>query len=450
MATVLGIGAVVLGLAALTYARISARDAYDRLLTVGAVQLAESLYVQGGVVTLDPPVATFSALSQRDFVFYQITDPRGLIVAGAEDLPVDVDERALREGVVLADGIYQGRPIRLAVIGREVETGPSSGPSTGWARVAFAQTTTARDAMMRDLTGKALGIILVISALALGAILVSVGLVLAPLARIEAEIKGRSPDDLAPIAAEAPVEVATLVAAIDGFMARLAERVAMMQRFIADAAHQIRTPLAIVDAEIEMIETATTPEDARHRMEALRARIQDLSRLASQLLSHALVIHRRDASSFRPVELVGLARGVLAHAVPLSLDREVSVAFQADVPELWVDGDPLSLREALTNLLHNALTHGARSRLALHVTATDAFAGITVEDDGPGIAAAEQALLTEPFKAGAGSSGSGLGLAIVKDVVTSHHGRLTFGRGGFGFTAGFELPRRERPDLESA
>ena len=444
MATVLGLGAVVLGLAAFTYARISARDAYDRLLTVGAVQLAESLYVQGGVVTLDPPVATFSALSQRDFVFYQIADPRGLVVAGADDLPVDVDEQALRKGVVLADGVYQGRPIRLAVIGRNVDTGTG----TGWARVAFAQTTTARDAMVRDLTGKALVIILVISAIALGAILISVGTVLAPLARIEAEIKGRSPDDLAPIATEAPIEVATLVAAIDAFMARLAERVAMMQRFIADAAHQIRTPLAIVDAEIEMIETAANPDDTRSRMETLRARIHDLSRLASQLLSHALVNHRRDASSFQSVEIVRLSRAVLAQAVPLSFDREVSVAFHADAAELWVEGDALSLREALTNLLHNALTHGATSRLALHVVAADACARVLVEDDGPGIAEAEQVLLTQPFKVGAGSPGTGLGLAIVKEVVANHRGRLLFGRGDFGFTAGFELPRLEGPPPE--
>lgn len=437
MCAVLGVGAVVLGLGAWAYARVAARDSYDRLLAVGVIELAENVFVQGGMVTLDPPVGTFAALSGEDLVFYQITDPRGVVVAGAGDLPVEVSPAAWRKGVALVDAVYQDRPVRIAVIGREFD----GADVRGWTRIAFAQTIDGRTAMARDLGGKAAGIVLAISLLALTALIVSVGRILTPLTDIEKEIAQRAPDDLSPIAAARPVEVTALVDAIDGFMARLGKRIETMQRFIADAAHQIRTPLAQIDAEIELMDGgAGEPSEESHVR--LRRRVADLSRLAGQLLNHAMVIHRRDAAHFAPVDLCAVVRAVSAHVVPLSFEREVSIAVTTDATEVWIDGDMISLREALANLVQNALTHGARSRLSLHVAAEDGEATISVFDDGPGFPPDERDRYCTPFHAGRDSPGSGLGLAIVEEVAAAHGGRLEFSRSAEGFIATLVLPRR--------
>jgi two-component system, OmpR family, sensor histidine kinase TctE len=423
IAAILAIGAVVLGLAAWQYARIAARDAYDTLLVGGVIQVAENVYVQGGVVTLDPPAAAFATLSAYDLVFYKVVDPRGVVVAGYEDLDSGVPAEAIRRGVVLADGSFQGQPVRIATIGKQIDD-PQAG---GWSEIVVAQTLKARGDLAFDLTAKAIGIIAAMSLLALIAGALSVRLALAPLARIERDIAGRRPDDLRPIQVAAPLEVRTLVGAIDGFMHRLADRIAIMQRFIADAAHQIRTPLAALDAQTELLSQAAGPAEQAAGIERLRERSAELGRLTSQLLSHAMIIHRIEAVGFQPVDLNALAKSVLAQAVPLSLEREVSIAFIPCEEDLTVAADPISLREALTNLIHNALKHGAPTRLAVRLGREGTHAFVAVCDDGPGIPASDQERLLGPFQVGAGSSsGSGLGLAIAADVARAHGGGLTF------------------------
>lgn len=422
---ILAVGAVVLSIAAWQYASLAARDAYDKLLIGGAVQIAENVYVQGGVVTLDPPAAAFATLSAYDLVFYRVTDPRGIVVAGYDDLLTGLPSEALRQGVVLRDGVYQGQPVRIAALAKRMEEAGG-----GWTDIVLAQTLRAREALTFDLTAKALAIIAAMSLLGLVATALSLGLAFSPLTRIEAEIAHRRPDDLRPIQVSRPREVRALVGAIDDFMRRLDERIRMMQRFIADAAHQIRTPLAAIDAEVELLtDEMAAPETMAH----LRERITDLGRLTSQLLDHAMVLHRIDAARMQPTELNALAKSVLAQAVPLTLDREVSIAFVPHGADVVVQGDAISLREAIANLIHNGLVHGARTRLTVEVEQGDGVAAVCVCDDGPGIPDTDQERLCAPFQRGPQSSGSGLGLAIAGEVARAHGGELAFDRRGADF-----------------
>lgn len=414
----LALGALLLSFAAWEYAKVAARDAYDKLLIGGAVQIAENVYVQGGVVALDPPAAAFSTLSAYDLVFYRVTDPRGVVVAGYDDLAKGVGGAALHRGVVLRDGTYQGQPVRIAALGKQLEDAGG-----GWAEIVLAQTMRAREALAWDLTTKAVALIAVMSLLGLLATALSLGLAFSPLTRLEGEIAGRRPDDLRPIQVSPPREVRALVGAIDGFMRRLEERIAMMQRFIADAAHQIRTPLAAIDAEAELLSDEL---DDPARMDPLRNRIADVGRLASQLLDHAMVLHRMETARLQPVELNALAKSVLAQTVPLSLEREVSITFVPAPGEVTIAGDPISLREAIANLIHNAVVHGARARLAVEVGGDQAHAVVTVGDDGPGIPDGERERLCAPFQRGEGSHGSGLGLAIAAEVARAHGGGIRF------------------------
>ncbi len=433
LAAILLLGAAALSLAAWQYAALAARDAYDKLLVGGAVQIAENIYLQGGVVTLDPPVAAIATLSAYDLVFYSVTDPRGIVVAGYGDLALSASPERLRQGVVLEDGQYQGQPVRIAGLVRKVE----GAPGDGWTRIIVAQTLGARAALTSDLAFKALAMIAAMSLLALATAALSLRLVFSPLTRIEREIAGRQPDDLSPIALTPPPEARALVEAIDGFMLRLRERIALMQRFIADAAHQIRTPLAAIDAQVELLETDDPAQAAQ--LEGLRSRIAELGRLTSQLLDHAMVLHRARSPSLAPTDLNALAKAVLARAVPLTLDREISISFVPldEAPRL--DVDAISVGEALANLIHNGLVHGARKRLSVSVERTADGIALRVWDDGPGIAAAEQERVALPFQKGDASSGSGLGLAIAGEVARAHGGALRFAGGDGDFSVILEL-----------
>ncbi|UFZ07943.1 sensor histidine kinase [Bradyrhizobium ontarionense] len=430
---ILAVGAVVLSLAAWQYAATAARDAYDKLLAGGAVQIAENIYMQGGVVTLDPPAAAFATLSAYDLVFYRVTDPRGVVVAGYDDLAVTAPAKALREGVVLRDGLYRDQAVRIAAVARKLD----GALGDGWSEIVLAQTLRARDALTWDLASKAIGLIAAMSVLALAATALCLRLVFAPLTRIESEITQRRPDDLSPIAMTPPREVRALVGAIDGFIQRLSERITLMQRFIADATHQLRTPLAAIDAEVELLTDQTRDPNALDR---LRGRISDLARLTSQLLDHAMIQHRAQAPRFAATDINALAKSVLSQSVPLSLDREVSISFVPSESEAIVAADVISLREALANLIHNALAHGAQRRLMVKVERSATHVAVIVWDDGPGIAAGAQERLITPFQKGDGSHGSGLGLAIAAEVAQAHGGSLRFAGGAGDFSAAIELP----------
>lgn len=425
LTAVLAAGAVVLGAAAWHSSSLAAQHAYDRLLRGGAVQIAENVYVQGGVVTVDPPVSTIATLADYDLVFYKVVDPRGIVVAGYDDVPSDADPVETRAGVVLEDGVYQGQPVRIATLARQIDL-----PGTNnWATIVVAQTTEARRALARDLTLKALGVIAVMSVLALAAAAYAVTLALKPLTRIEREIAARRSDDLRPIGVEPPLEIRNLVEAIDDFMRRLSERMAVMQRFIADAAHQIRTPLAALDAQVEILIGTPASRRKADTVKRIHERTAELGRLTGQLLDHAMVIHRKDAAAAAPVDLNELAKSVLAKAVPLSLPREVDIAFVPAETSAVVSGDAVSLREALGNLIDNALTHGARSRLLVTVGADETRAWIEVADDGDGFSASPAELM-RPFVKGTASRGSGLGLAIASEVAAAHGGELSIAHEG--------------------
>ena len=423
LSAVLALGAVLLGLAAWHSASTAAEEAYDRLLTGGTVQIAENVYVQGGVVSLDPPAAAIATLAAYDLVFYKVVDPRGVVVAGYEDLVSKATPEKARGGVVLENGRYQGHAVRIATVARRVEDAAGG----EWATIVAAQTIEARRTLTRDLTLKALAVILAMSALALLATGYAVKLALKPLTRIEREIAARRPDDLRPIAAVPPVEISNLVHAIDDFMRRLSDRMAVMQRFIADAAHQIRTPLAALDAQVEILQATPPSRRKAQTVARIRERTSELGRLTGQLLDHAMVIHRADAAVLGEIDLNALAKTALSTFVPLSLPREVTVSFSPSDASPKLQGDAVSLREALGNLIDNAFAHGAATRLLVAVGADETTAWIEVADDGGGFAQ-DPAELARPFAKGAGSHGSGLGLAIAADVARAHGGELRFSR----------------------
>lgn len=231
------------------------------------------------------------------------------------------------------------------------------------------------------------------------------------------------------------------MAAIDGFMRRLTARMTVMQRFIGDAAHQIRTPLAALDAHLEIAEVQG---HATARDRILRDRVGELARLAGQLLDRAMVIHRTEAAVSEPLDVVALVKGVVSRSIPLSLDREIDISFSGPDGTVDILGDPVALREAVANLVGNAIVHGARSCLKIEVGGDADGAWIRIADDGPGIPQEDWDRVLLPFQRGAtAGSGSGLGLAIAAEVAAAHGGRLQFATGDGLFAVTLVLPFRQ-------
>ncbi len=423
---ILLIGALVLGWAAWLYARVAADEAYDRLLVGAALQIAESVATEPGRVTVDPPVSAFEtlALAPDDRIFYRVIDPAGETLTGQDDLPTARLGRPGREPVLI-NGTYRGFQVRIVTLGRFV-----NGPGVaGWVDVTVAQTLVARLSLARDLTLKSIVLVLVMSIFALVALAVAVRIALRPLREVQTAIAARDPRDLRPVEIAVPREVSQLIESINHFLGRLAGRIGEMERFIADAAHQIRTPITALAGQVDLLASETRAERRKAQTVRMRERIEQLGRLTHQLLSHAMVIHRREVVEPERIDLVLVARAVLANTVPLSLDRDIRVEFTADPAALFVLGDPVSIGEVITNLVHNAIRHGAPGLLLMEVRRAGDQAILTVLDDGPGIPEEDWPRVIQPFVRGAGGSeGSGLGLAIVADVMMAHRGQLVFGR----------------------
>ncbi|MGG1947697.1 sensor histidine kinase [Trinickia sp. NRRL B-1857] len=440
-------GAVALAGIARYYAGVASQRAYDQLLAGATIQVAEDLYVQGGVLALNLPVAALSTLSRYDLVYYKVVDSRGVVVAGYPDLPDPTSRLAARNGPQFADATYQGQPIRLGFLARYL---PEE-HTPGWAIVTVAQTTHARQQLTNEMSFKVWTLILLMSILAIGASGLAIRRGLRPLARIETIIAARDPADLRPVAAETPSEIAAIIGAINGLIGRLAERMTAMQRFIADAAHQMRTPLARLDAQIELLDDEHDPARLATGLDALRTTCADVGRVTGQLLNHAMVTHRTQAVALQPVDLVPLAKEALGRTIPLADDRDVTVAFATDAPHAYISGDPIGLQEALSNVLHNALLHGKADDIVVSIVTTDTAVTLTVTDNGPGIAPEHWEAALRPFERlgqenAAPRTGSGLGLAIVQEVVKAHGGNIRFAlpaAGGFAVTLAFpSLPSR--------
>lgn len=423
ISAVLLLGAAVLAIAASNYARTAADDAYDRVLLGAARQISETLSAENGVVEAGVPVSALEALSasRTARVYYRIAMPAKTEVTGYQDLPLPAGAEAGGAGPFVSNTDFKGHSIRIAAVGRYFAE------ANGWVMTMVGQTLEARDALARDLTLKAMVLVGLMSLIALSGMIVAIRLALRPLTDIETALLKRPPNVLTPLDVEAPAEIATLIAAINNFMERLAGRLAAMQRFIADSAHQIRTPLTALVGQVELLSGETNAAKRQHHVERVRTRTAELARLTNQLLSDAMISHRAETMGRSDVDVVMLAREALAAAVPVSLDRDITVSFDAPTDAVMMHGDAVSLREAFKNVIENAIQHGARSLLRLTVRRGARGIEVEIADDGPGIPQELWPQATERFFRGrAGGTGSGLGLAIAREVAVHHGGEIAF------------------------
>jgi two-component system sensor histidine kinase TctE len=420
-------GMVVLYLAATSYARFAADSSFDRLLLGSAGSITETLSVTPGEVRADIPYAALDMLAAApdDRVFYRVIGTGGETVSGYGDLPAGPapSARARETGAPrFFDARYRGEPVRFVTMGREVRFGGRS----GWIRVQVGQTRAARTALAKSLTIRALLPILAMTMLAGVVVWLTVRRAVRPLEAAGARIASREAADLSPITASLPSEVMPLVAAINLFMARLDSNLLAMRSFIADAAHQLRTPLTTLLVQLRSAET----NKGAVRDASIAAAGQSagrLARLVDQLLSDAMVTHLSEQSRAAPMDLRRTVEQSLQDSLPVIQDADVRFTTALDAAPIV--GDPVMVAEAINNLIHNALKYGAgadgETELALTLTRADDCFLLEIADRGPGVAAETLPQLGDRFRPGpASQGGAGLGLAIARQVMAQHGGTL--------------------------
>lgn len=424
-------------LAAFSYGQTAATRAFDRLLTGAALQIAERISVVEGETVIDIPLSAFGLLSlaSEDRIFYRIIGPDGETLTGDESFPLPED-RSKGDEPLLYDTEFSGEPVRAISMRRFLAERAVRGPIT----VIVAQTLRARSELANEIVTRAVIGVIIAGGVTLLLALLAMHLALNPLRRVERAILARDPKDLTPFSTATPREVEALVGAINRFMARLDRRVGAMQDFVADAAHQMRTPITALRAQTEL----AMEEDDPGKLKALQRRIRDraigVSRLTDQLLSHAMVTHRADSATLEEIDL----RRVAVEAEREARRTGGAEGIELDLPAdpVMVIGDAFSLREAARNLITNALAHG-QPPVSLRVSITDdRKALIAAHDRGPGMNTEQLARIGQRFARDASNPQSaGLGLAIVAEVAEFHHGAIRTGSGpDGGFMVGIELP----------
>ncbi len=423
----------------LDYARRSSDTAYDRLLSASAFTIAGAVQAEAGRVTVELPLASFAMFSDDDRVFYSVAGPDGGFVTGYSELGADLAPATDSEPDY--DEIdFRGEPVRVATVGRLVST--ASG--TGWVTIRVAETKGERAVLAREILGNALLPIVAMTLLSIALVWFAIGRAFRPLTLLESNLNRRTPDDLSPVVEAVPVEVRRLVDALNDFIGRLRQTTERLGALVAEAAHEVRTPLASLRAQAEVALSENDPAMLRGRVHRIHQGAVQASHLVNQLLMDATVAHRLEARRIDPVQLGDVVGEVVGRLSPDLAER-----LDVDVPraarELVIDMDRVVLREMLRNLIDNALIY-APGPVLVEAEADDGAAILSVIDHGPGIAPDERQAVTERFRRGSaaeGTSGSGLGLAIVARVAAAAGGRfLLEDTPGGGLTARVRLPAR--------
>ncbi|MFN4058778.1 MAG: sensor histidine kinase N-terminal domain-containing protein [Roseinatronobacter sp.] len=418
---------------------------YDDTLKVVAHVVAREVIITQGDVVSDALLTSLVGVL-GDPIYYNVSAADGRILAGYTDIPSGVIPPDLLGGAVqFFNFTYNGSPVRAVAL-REFIADPFF---DGWTTVLVWQTTNQRRTLSLILLQQALGILATVLVTAAAAVWIGIAQGLRPLTDLREAVALRSPSELGPIRRTVPAEVRPLVGTMNALFARLQAELQRRNSFIANAAHQIRNPVAAISAQAE---AALSTRDATLR----EARIQDLhqaashlSRLSQQLLS----LESADHSNVKEGEIVDFTRlvGDVARKVaPCALELGLDINLDAPEEPLCVRGNAILLREAVENLLDNALRYGSSNGgvLGLTLSSEPSQVRLMVEDDGPGIPVAASEAVFERFirlpdQSGKDHevSGCGLGLAIVRSIAIAHGGNAFLGNKSQGCAVILALPK---------
>jgi two-component system sensor histidine kinase TctE len=421
----LGIFALVQFSVAYRTAGITAQVVTDRILLASAHSIAENIESgENGIEAIVPPSALgMFDLGYGDSVYYRVSRADGRLLAGYIDLQTP-HAPAVGGQPRYYDATYRAGPVRLVAV-----TQPVPGRrGVQDAIVIVAETLNGRNAMSRQLwLGSAVQQFLLV---AFAGTLAWFGLqrILAPLIQLSNEVREREPDEYAPFAVAAlQAELDPLVNALNGYMLRLQSQLDAQRRFTANAAHQLRTPLALLRTQATYALRTTNELDRADATRGILTTTLQITRLTNQLLSLAKAEPHGQPLRRGQVDLVPVTREILEEYGRLAVDRSVDLAFEVKGHGAIVNADRALLRDLVVNLVDNAIRYTpVGGHVVVTVEREHLQCVLRVEDTGPGVPASKRALVFERFYrvAGRDSEGSGLGLAIVKEIVDAHQGAI--------------------------
>lgn len=403
--------------------------AYDRTLLASAKSIGEELDVSGydaeSELRVTVPYAALEAFEadNQSRLFYRVSSLNGEMVSGYAQLPFwrgTIPAKPPYAALVdFYDDVYVGDAVRVAILLQPV----TSSNGRGMAVIQVAETlelrqTLARKILLDTLWRQAL----LLAVIALVAVVV-VQRATRPVRRLSAELRARPEGDLTPIAApDAPRELLPLVDATNAVMGRLQHLLDNQKRFVSDAAHQLRTPLAVLKVQVQS--ALRGDMDAHLALTEINQTVDRAALLANQMLALAKVEQLRAQADLRPVDMAVIVRAVALDLAPLIADRDLD--FDIDTVPASVTAHEWMLGELCRNLLHNAVKHcPAGGALSVRLLADTRYLALTISDSGPGISAELAARLYQPFSAGNVRQGSGLGLAICHEITKALGGSIT-------------------------
>ena len=417
-----------------------AERAYDHALVEIGREVTLHLDTANGGLRFEMPEAARSIIfnDPRDTLHYEVADARGALVAGERiHAPRSADTQDIR----LYDGEIEGRPVRIVELR---VSGPAGAAAAGYVRVA--ETKVKRNELAHEIVLSV--VVPQVLLIVLAGVLVWVGVVrgLSPLTRLQEAVASRSYRDRSPVVvAEVPGEVRPLMDAINKLLERLDNVLTVQNRFIADAAHQLKTPVAALQAQLEATLADPDPQRTRESLANILAGLERLSRLVSQLL--ALARNEPDAVrhvTMSEVDLNEIAFESASAWVAEALKRNIDLGFDGTQTPLVVRGDPIRLRELLDNLIDNAIRYSHEGGRVTVCVTPQPTPTVAVSDDGPGIPPDERQRMFERFhrRLGTAAEGSGLGLAIAQEIARIHGGHIDLCEDldGVGNTFSVSLP----------
>ncbi|KZK75823.1 Sensor protein QseC [Pseudovibrio sp. Ad13] len=422
----LGIAAVLAALLfvmVMTYAKQVAEESQDNILSASATSILDSAAIQSGEVTVDIPYSALSMLGNvsDDRVFYRVV-VNGKYLTGYESLPIAKASKG-QDSHRFITSHYLGESIRMVSATRRLSN--ASGPVE--VTVSVAQTLKRQRETLERISANAayLGLGFFIAAAVLGVLTAQSAV--RPVQTLANSVSKRGPQDLRAVQAPVPGEMAPLVVALNRFMARLKKSLTRSEEFIAEAAHRIRTPLAVLRTQAEIaLRRVERPENRAALKEMIRA-IDESSRAAGQLLDHAMVSFRTDHLEVKEINLLDLAEETLERLRPLAEMQDKTLSSHGEEPPP-ISGDAILIQNALSNILDNAIKYAPQGEdVQVIVTSEDKWVVLSVYDQGPGFAPEDIDQLTERFSRGKNAEdtvGSGLGLTIAEEVTQAHGGHL--------------------------
>ena len=407
-------------------------NAYDRSLAGALRAIDHNISTASGGLAMEQPylMLEFFELTANGSVFYRVATEDGLAEIGHPGLPLP-DQPLVSGEPRFFYATFQGQPVRGAALARPMDP-PLYANRGGRVIVQVAEGLESRQAFLHKVLVRSVERDLAVILISVLVIVLGVFMALRPLERLRQEVKGRSADDLSPVSAsEMPGEVLPLVAAVNLHMARFAALGRVQAQFLDDASHQLRTPLSVLRTQMAYALRETDPQEVRTALLAMQEGLDRAVRTTNQMLALA---RAKDASlaesgsAPESVDLVELADAVIRTQLPNARARQLDIGLEADRRPVVVSGAEWLLREAVSNLVDNAIRYAcAGGMVTVRIEADASQARLAVEDDGPGMSDEDIARACVRFRRGAAgknTSGAGLGLAIVGTIAEILGARL--------------------------